>query len=265
LPQGRAVAASKCGGSIKQFASSPEPAEASRSNIESYSTQIEAAACAIHEAEVLLIAAGAGMSADSGIPVFRGDQEFWDSFPMKKMLGVDWGGLSNPNGFDDNPEILSGFYAFILDLYRKTTPHSGYKILKDITDAKPYLSFIFTSNVDGHFQRAGFNEMQIVECFGSMEYFQCSEPCSLTIIPASEQGEVRYHPSMLVAQKDALPLCKNCGKVARPNIYLPGDSAWLQTRTEDQDKRFFQWQESLKTAKVKVVYWKLGWARLYLL
>ena len=59
------------------------------------------------------------------------------------------------------------FYLYRLDLYRKTIPHEGFNKLLDIVKSKNDNYFIFTSNVDGQFQKAGFDENKITECHGS--------------------------------------------------------------------------------------------------
>jgi len=86
------------------------------------------------------------------------------------------------------PEYFWGFYGHRLHLYRDTEPHYGFQILKKIANlpnVKDY--FIITSNVDGHFQKAGiyyffflcqnfsgFPEEKIYEVHGSINYLQCS-------------------------------------------------------------------------------------------
>jgi len=72
-------------------------------------------------------------------------------------------------------------------MYRDLSPHYGFKVLKNITEMKNMKShFVLTSNVDGHFQKAGkeqkeekvnqkgFLEDRICECHGSIHYMQCS-------------------------------------------------------------------------------------------
>jgi NAD-dependent SIR2 family protein deacetylase len=54
----------------------------------------------------------------------------------------------------DDPELAWGFYGHRLELYRRTTPHRGFGILRRLAERSGRF-FVFTSNVDGHFQRAG--------------------------------------------------------------------------------------------------------------
>jgi NAD-dependent SIR2 family protein deacetylase len=57
-------------------------------------------------------------------------------------------------------------------MYRGTAPHEGFNKMLKIAVIKKY--FVYTSNVDGHFLKAGFDEQKIVECHGSLMHFQCS-------------------------------------------------------------------------------------------
>ena len=80
-----------------------------------------------------------------------------------------------------HPKKFWGFYGFRLNLYRKIVPNNGFYILKQFaekTTIKDY--FIVTSNVDGHFQKAGFPNDKILEIHGSIHNLQCNKCCSIT-------------------------------------------------------------------------------------
>src|ERR1700691_5895861 len=129
---------------------------------------VSEAAVAIKAADALLVTAGAGMGVDSGLPDFRGAQGFWRAYPAIAKIGLSFEEMANPSWFKKNPHLAWAFYGHRLNLYRNTTPHQGFKQLLEIGAAKPGGCFVFTSNVDGHFQRAGFSPEQIVECHGSI-------------------------------------------------------------------------------------------------
>ena len=86
--------------------------------------------------------------------------------------------MANPALFTHNPKLAWGFYGHRLDLYRATTPHEGFQLLHDLVQQKDDNYFIFTSNVDGQFQKAGFDENKIYEVHGSIHYLQCIKICS---------------------------------------------------------------------------------------
>src|ERR1017187_1122440 len=86
--------------------------------------------------------------------------------------------MASPAWFKKNPHLARAFYGNRLHLYRKTTPPQGFNQLFRIGLAKPHGYFVFTSNVDGQFQRAGFAPERIVECHGSIHHFQCVASCN---------------------------------------------------------------------------------------
>ncbi|MCJ7525789.1 MAG: NAD-dependent protein deacetylase, partial [Candidatus Aminicenantes bacterium] len=177
---------------------------------------IKAAAGIIHEAGALLICAGAGMGVDSGLPDFRGSEGFWNAYPPYRKLGLDFYDLANPEWFAADPTLAWGFYGHRLNLYRRTAPHSGFALLRQWAAAKSAGYFVFTSNVDGQFQKAGFDAEKVNECHGSLHYLQCLANCSDRIWPAADLDIVVEEETMRA--QPPLPVCPDCGRLARPNV-----------------------------------------------
>ncbi|MDF1878392.1 hypothetical protein JHD46_01920 [Sulfurimonas sp. SAG-AH-194-C20] len=144
--------------------------------------QIEQAKQFIEEADAILITAGAGMGVDSGLPDFRGNEGFWKEYPAIKNLGIGFESMANPKWFDTNPKLAWAFYGHRFNLYNETVPHSGFKMLSDFVKEKDDEYFVFTSNVDGQFQKAGFDEKRIYEVHGSIHHFQCCKNCTDAIL-----------------------------------------------------------------------------------
>lgn len=122
------------------------------------------------EADSLLITAGAGMGVDSGLPDFRGPQGFWRAYPALRAEQINFQDIANGMAFVENPRRAWGFYGHRLALYRKTVPHAGFEILRQLSSRLQHEAFIYTSNVDGQFQKAGFTEARMVECHGSIHH-----------------------------------------------------------------------------------------------
>lgn len=196
---------------------------------------VERAAEAIARATALLITAGAGMGVDSGLPDFRGAEGFWKAYPPFREKGLEFEDLANPHWFVDDPELAWGFYGHRLELYRRTTPHRGFGILRRLAERSGRF-FVFTSTVDGHFQRAGFPEDAVVECHGSIRHLQCLDGCGVGLFPADD-ATVAVDPETFRARAP-LPRCPRCGALARPNILMFGDWGWDDTRSRAQAERF---------------------------
>ncbi|MBF0416267.1 MAG: NAD-dependent deacetylase [Magnetococcales bacterium] len=207
-------------------------------------------------ADALMITAGAGMGVDSGLPDFRGDEGFWQAYPPLKQLGLSFVEMANPQGFARNPPLAWGFYGHRLNLYRRTLPHAGYHLLREWGMAKPLGYFVFTSNVDGHFQKAGFDHEHVEECHGSIHRMQCTAPCNEEVWSA-EGIQVEVDEKQFLAAAP-LPQCIHCHRLARPNILMFGDDSWIAAPTGEQSQRRHAWLTALQTRKGKLVIVELG-------
>jgi len=192
------------------------------------------AAAVIRGARALVVATGAGMGVDSGLPDFRGDSGFWNAYPAYERLGLSFVDAANPDHFEEDPAFGWGFYGHRLHLYRETVPHDGYRILRSWMEDLGLPAFAVTSNVDGQFQKAGFDPARIHEVHGSIHHLQCTLPCSEEIWECRE--EVPVDGETMRARH--LPACRSCRRVARPNILMFGDGAWLPGRSSAQGRRF---------------------------
>ncbi|MCL1825168.1 MAG: NAD-dependent deacetylase [Betaproteobacteria bacterium] len=190
----------------------------------------------------LLIAAGAGMGVDSGLADFRGPEGFWRAYPPLRQARLRFEEIANPRAFARDPGLAWGFYGHRLQHYREAEPHHGFTILREIAARLPDGAFVFTSNVDGHFQKAGFAYETICEVHGSIHHLQCATPCSDRIWPA-EGFEPVVDPSTC-RLAPPWPSCPNCGELARPNILMFNDWNWLEWRSGRQEARFAAWCEA---------------------
>jgi NAD-dependent SIR2 family protein deacetylase len=203
------------------------------------------------------------MGVDSGLPDFRGNHGFWKAYPVLEQEGLSFIDLANPQGFENNPNRAWGFYGHRYHLYNQTIPHEGFQILKRWCSLKSNPSFVFTSNVDGHFQKAGFKDTQVFECHGSINHLQCSggndRPCS-GIWAANEDTNLqslKIDATNLNAQS-SLPKCPHCQSLARPNILMFDDYNWQPGRSEIQEDRFQSWKDNLLDTDQKLLVIEIG-------
>lgn len=195
------------------------------------------------QADGLLITAGAGMGVDSGLPDFRGTEGFWRAYPALAAARLSFEEIANPGHFARDPQLAWGFYGHRLALYRRTVPHEGFAILRRFAANMENGAFVFTSNVDGQFGKAGFAHDRICEVHGSIHHLQCCKPCCDAIWPA-----VDFVPDVDAAAcrlLNAPPRCPICGGMARPNILMFGDWTWLAARTEAQQRRLDLWRQQV--------------------
>jgi NAD-dependent SIR2 family protein deacetylase len=214
-------------------------------------SELRRAAEAIRSADALLIGAGAGMGVDSGLPDFRGTEGFWKAYPAYAKLGLDFASMANPEWFMRDPEFAWGFYGHRLGLYRATVPHPGFELLRTWASRMRHGAAVFTSNVDGQFQKAGFPEERIYEVHGSIHHVQCLGGTCTGITPATPYT-VEVDPETFRA-RPPLPTCSDCGSLVRPNILMFGDWGWDPSRSYAQKKRLNQWLEAVRPGRLAVV------------
>jgi len=215
-------------------------------------SDIQSVAEALSHAKALLIGAGAGMGVDSGLPDFRGNEGFWDTYPPLAKLGIQFEEMADPRWFRESPQLAWGFYGHRLNLYRKTDPHCGFSLLRKWINETNLSAFVFTSNVDGHFQRSGFPDTTVNECHGSLMHLQCVDQCGHAIWTAPTDLRVEIDEKTLHA-KDPLPTCPGCEGLARPNILMFSDWEWDPERTNDQGRRLNEWLEGNENSQLCII------------
>ena len=209
----------------------------------------------LEEADAIFITAGAGMGVDSGLPDFRGVEGFWNAYPKAKELGLSFEEMANHEWFESDPQLAWAFYGHRLHLYRDTVPHEGFHKLLDLSNTKKYGSFVFTSNVDGQFQKAGFTEEQMMECHGSIHELQCMDNCQ-GMLWSSDDTFIEIEEGFRA--KEPLPTCPFCGEMARPNILMFGDYGWEYARTDGQRDRLVKWMDRLEAEDAKLAIVEIG-------
>ena len=217
--------------------------------------QIKTAKHWIEVADAVLITAGAGMGVNSGLPDFRGNEGFWKAYPIIKDLEISFANMANPKWFKSNPSLAWAFYGHRLNLYRDTVPHDGFKMLLELVKKKNNDYFIYTSNVDGQFQKAGFSEDKIVEVHGSIHHFQCIKNCKREIWNADTKP---IEINMEKFEAINIPKCKFCSSIARPNILMFGDRRWNTKRTNEQERKYHSWISSIRNSGKKMVIIEIG-------
>ena len=122
----------------------------------------------------------------------------------------------------------------------RTVPHAGFAMLRRWRERAPHGAFVFTSNVDGQFQKAGTPPDRVVECHGSIHHLQCLERCAGAIWPAD-----RFVPDVDEAAcrlvNDAARAAPPAADSRRPNVLMFGDWGWLAARAHAQEARLEAW------------------------
>ena len=159
--------------------------------------------------------------------------------------------MAQPSWFRDEPETAWAFYGHRQQLYRETRPHDGYRILRDWGRVMPGEYFVVTSNVDGHFEAAGFGAERLLEVHGNVHVYQCAQACRQTTWRDSER-QIDIDLETMRAH-GRLPTCPDCGGMARPNVLMFGDGRWVPRVMHAQRGHYQQWLASVRGRRLVVV------------
>lgn len=157
---------------------------------------------ALNSASNIVFFTGAGISAESGIPTFRGENGIWKKFKPEE--------LANFNAFMANPDMVWEWYQYRRGIVDEAKPNPGHETIAAIEKKFPSVTVV-TQNVDNLHRRAG--STNVYELHGNIKRNYCVE-C-----------KTFYNDNFEIENK--VPKCK-CGGLIRPDVvwfgeYLPED------------------------------------------
>ncbi len=206
----------------------------------------------VKNSECIIVLAGAGMSVDSGINAYRGDDGFWNKELEINGLRINQLDLMSHQSFEENPDKSWSLIAYLLDLFEEKQPHLGYYALLSLLDKKDY--FVYTSNIDKQFLKSGYDEKRIVECHGSIYKMQCTD-----ILERENWNtpKLELDYSKFTLNQD-YPKCPKCEQPCRPNLFLFGDFFWISKDYLEQEKKYNDWKKSIFESNKKVLVFEIG-------
>lgn len=153
----------------------------------------------LKKSSAVTVLTGAGVSAESGVPTFRGKDGLWESNKVEE--------LATPGALEKDPQLFWKFYSWRKKLVNDVKPNLGHYSLVDFE--RIYGDFLLiTQNVDNLHRVAG-NE-KIVELHGNIFNTKCTN-CG-----KAHEGELDI--------SSEIPLCKSCGGKLRPDVVLFGEN-----------------------------------------
>ncbi|QNP69899.1 hypothetical protein IAG44_10850 [Streptomyces roseirectus] len=169
------------------------------------------------EADKVVIAAGAGLSAAAGYD-YGDAARFRELLPALYRLGLRSRYLL---GAALPPDMMWGYWAVhITDIRHGTEPNPLYRRLRALVGERDH--WVVTSNVDGLFARNGFDAGRVFTPQGDYGFLQCTTPCTRRTWPSApflQRVLAAYdRESGRVRDPGALPVCPNCGGDLFPNV-----------------------------------------------
>jgi NAD-dependent deacetylase len=164
----------------------------------------EVAALLRHKPRIAVLT-GSGISAESGIPTFRGKDGLWKQYRAESLATSD--------AFERDPRLVWEWYDWRRGLIAKASPNAGHRVLAGWESLFP--SFILiTQNIDGLHQQAG--STKVLELHGNIWEVRCTAEQTISAI--------HEHPLPEIP-----PRCRTCGALLRPNVVWFGEALSVET------------------------------------
>jgi NAD-dependent deacetylase len=173
----------------------------------------------LKQSKKVAVLTGAGISAESGVPTFRGEKGLWKTYKPEELASF--------NAFIKNPHLVWEWYAFRKKLINKVQPNPGHIALSRMERLYPEFTLI-TQNVDGLHWKAG--NQNILELHGNIMRSRCID-CGIESNHIETEG------------KNELPRCA-CGGLMRPDVVwfgelLPQKILFKAFRAAENSELFF--------------------------
>ena len=164
----------------------------------------------------VLVITGAGVSAESGIPTFRGKDGYWRNLdPIK---------LATPEAFAREPELVWQWYRERRQRIRNAQPNAGHEAIARLAQrADEFL--LVTQNVDDLHERAGLVKAEMVQIHGDIFLTKCSR-CGFEQEQEHEQ------------EQNGVPKCTKCDALMRPGVVWFGEP--LPLRETQRVEKYLQ-------------------------
>jgi NAD-dependent deacetylase len=151
----------------------------------------------------ITVITGAGVSAASGVPTFRGAGGLWRTYRAED--------LATPQAFANDPRLVWEWYAWRREKVASCRPNAAHDVLARWSHRPS--STLITQNVDDLHLRAGSRDF--VRLHGSLWELRCANECGSGMTPWRDER---------VPLPDGIPVCPYCGAYARPAIVWFGES-----------------------------------------
>ncbi|MEY3012847.1 MAG: hypothetical protein RIT45_1582 [Pseudomonadota bacterium] len=200
---------------------------------------------ALGELGTLVVVSGAGLSADSGIPTFRGEEGYWKA-GSRNYRPTE---LATAEAFFRVPEVVWPWYLYRRGVCRAASPNPAHHALVRLARVLGERMTLLTQNVDGLHLRAGSPPERTYEIHGNIDFARCAADCRPGAFPLPDDLRPFGKDDTLDDATRARLRCAWCGGPARPHVL------WFD---ESYDEVHFRWNSSLQAAEEAAALWVVG-------
>lgn len=201
----------------------------------------------------VVVLTGAGISAESGIPTFRGPEGYWQpgSHLVPEAVRYRPEELATWAMFSRAPELVWPWYLYRRGVCRAAEPNAAHRALVDLERRLGGRFQLVTQNVDGLHARAG--STGLFEIHGNIDTMRCldEDGCgALTPVPATLDVWPKDRPWDAAARAELV--CDRCGGPARPHVL------WFDETYDEPNYRWDSTHRAVNDADLLVVIGTAG-------
>ena len=184
----------------------------------------------------LSILTGAGISAESNIPTFRGPEGYW-TIGSKEYQPQE---MATYMMFMQKPEEVWKWYLYRIGICKKAQPNPGHHALVDMEMLFKDRFTLITQNVDNLHLRAGNSLERTFQIHGNVFFMRCADECKREVFPIPKNLTDREKNETLTETERQLLMCPDCGSRTRPHVL------WFD---EMYNEHYYRYHSALKVAE----------------
>ena len=192
---------------------------------------------------------GAGISAESGIPTFRGKEGYWQvgshNYQPEEM--------ATRAAFQDMPEEVWAWYLYRRGVCRAANPNRAHVALSRAERRGRERFLLITQNVDGLHLRAGNTLDRTYQIHGNIDFMRCTRECLPAPVQVPDGIDLQWSKGRALTEGELQQLgCPSCGAPARPHVL------WFDETYDEPNFRFQSAIEAARSATLLVVVGTTG-------
>lgn len=197
-----------------------------------------------HTQGLVLWLTGAGVSAESGIPTFRGKEGYWrvgsQHYQPEEMATMA--------AFREMPDEVWSWYLYRRSVCHAAEPNSAHRAIVRSEMRGNHDFLLVTQNVDGLHLRAGNTPERTYQIHGNIDFMRCIRECLPAPVPLPEEIDDVWEKGRPLGDREReLLVCPSCGAQARPHVL------WFDESYDEENFRFQSSIEAARNASVLVI------------
>lgn len=184
---------------------------------------------------MIAILTGAGISAESGIPTFRGEEGYWvvgsKNYRPEEMATFRM--------FTQMPDEIWLWYLYRKTICNNAKPNKGHEAVVELEKMYKDKFCLITQNVDGLHVRAGNTLDRTFMIHGNIDYMRCTKECTKEIYPIPDDLVPKSKTDKVTDKDKKHLVCPKCGAMSRPHVL------WFD---ECYDEHYYKYESSINVA-----------------